>query len=312
MNSVWIVGGQGFIGSHLKNKLVADGITVCVIGRKKYELFNCDGIRSEFSCGNIPIETLQQIKQQLGHPSIIYQLAGASSVGQAIAFPLESFRDTVEYTAVILEWMRLESPHSRLLISSSAAVYGNTFYDRIDETCTGIPYSPYGYYKLMAEDVCRTYASMYGLKIVIARLFSVYGAGLKKQFLWDISNKLISNPLSIELSGTGEELRDWINVMDVAYRLPVLANLADTNAPVFNIGTGKGTNVGEIARLIKEYLGVKTDITFTSIKRTGDPFSLIANVEKINNVQPIPYKPVEIGIEEYIQWFRNSHEMSPE
>ena len=74
-------------------------------------------------------------------------------------------------------------------------------------------------HKLMMEQVCRSYGAAFGLRTIVARLFSVYGLGLRKQLLWDLCKKLSEEGSSVQLGGTGEELRDWVDVGDVTHAL---------------------------------------------------------------------------------------------
>src|SRR6202011_562447 len=98
--------------------------------------------------------------------------------------------------------------------SSSAAVYGAHGPGPIPETCPLLPVSPYGSHERYAEELCLLAARRYGLGCAIIRFFSLYGAGRRKQILWDIGRKLIDNPPGIQLFGSGEETRDFVYVED--------------------------------------------------------------------------------------------------
>ena len=87
------------------------------------------------------------------------------------------------------------------------------------------PMSPYGQHKLMMEQLCRSYAMIFGLRSTVARLFSVYGPHLRKQLLWDICSRLERNGRTLVLGGTGAEIRDWTDVRDVARLLTKIGEL---------------------------------------------------------------------------------------
>jgi UDP-glucose 4-epimerase len=122
--------------------------------------------------------------------------------------PLEDFRRSVDTSARLFEWVRVNAPHTKIVCVSSAAVYGADHSGPIPETAPLSPYSPYGCHKAMMEMLCQSYVRNYGMRITIGRLFSVYGAGLEKQLLWDLCCKLRGNPGVVTLGGTGQELRD--------------------------------------------------------------------------------------------------------
>ena len=97
-----------------------------------------------------------------------------------------------------------------------------------------MPFSAYGYHKLMMEQLCRCYATTYGTRVAVTRLFSVYGSFLQKQLLWDLCTKLASGTSTVELGGTGEELRDWTDVRDVVRALSLVKELASDAVPILN------------------------------------------------------------------------------
>jgi UDP-glucose 4-epimerase len=139
------------------------------------------------------------------------------------------------------------------------------------------------------------------------RLFSVYGIGLKKQLLWDICSKLQVDSSSIELSGTGEELRDWTDVRDVVRALIMLSKYADPTVPTFNVGSGIATPVREIANhVLSVWSGpsVNRELIFNGRSRIGDPFSLYANKDKLAKLGFEFSTRVADGIASYVNWFR--------
>jgi UDP-glucose 4-epimerase len=155
--------------------------------------------------GDIQSGNLRLLQQASGTPDVVYHLAGGSSVGVALSNPREDFTRTVATTAELLEWLRVDAPQARLVAVSSAAVYGSGHDGRIAEDATLTPYSHYGHHKRIMEELCRSYAASYGLRVTIARLFSVYGAELKKQLLWDMCTRLSTGSRPLVLGGSGNE-----------------------------------------------------------------------------------------------------------
>ena len=103
------------------------------------------------------------------------------------------------------------------------------------------------------ESLCRAYAENFGLHVAIVRMFSVYGAGLEKQLVWDLCGKLaVAGDSPVVLGGTGRELRDWLHVSDAAALLWLARAQCDGSCPVVNGGTGIATSIREVAGMVCE------------------------------------------------------------
>lgn len=248
------------------------------------------------------------MERDCGIPEVVFHLAGGSSVGAALANPLEDFRRTVLSTSELLEWMRLSANGSRLVAASSAAVYGSDHAGPISAEARTLPFSVYGAHKLMMEDLCRSYAGSYGLSIALPRLFSVYGRGLRKQLLWDLCEKIASGKI-IKLGGSGSEVRDWIDVRDAVRALERTSAIASANAPCINLASGKGTTVRDVAEIVfMSWAGPGTKLPgleFNGCSRTGDPFSLVADVKAMHALDLVPNVSLDQGIADYVAWYRD-------
>lgn len=309
MALVWITGAHGFIGKHLARALADAGQTVCGIGHGLWPQIDAErwGI-AHWLNGDIHAGNLRQLQRSTGTPDVIYHLAGGSSVGAAIANPREDFYRTVATTAELLDWLRQDVPGARLVAVSSAAVYGAGWSGPIAETAPRTPYSPYGHHKAMMEQLCASHAATYGLKVVTARLFSVFGPELKKQLLWDLCSRLASGTHELALGGSGDEARDWTDVRDTVRALVLLASQADVAAPVVNVGTGLSISVRRIAAHVARCWagseGTAVPLKFSGESRPGDPFSLVADPSRLNALGFAWHVPVERGLADYVQWFR--------
>lgn len=302
--SIWITGAHGFIGKHLARTLAELGCQVSGLGHGSWpEQHAADWGVTRWINGEIHSGNLQLLQQLAGTPDVVYHLAGGSSVGGAIANPREDFFRTVCSTMELLEWLRLNAPNARLVVVSSAAVYGASHQSVISEDDLQVPYSPYGYHKLIMEQLCQSYAATYGTQVVVARLFSVYGSFLQKQLLWDLCVKLESGMSTVTLGGTGGELRDWTDVRDVARALCSVKELASDTVPILNVGTGKATSVHDVALIVLDAWPTKATITFNGNSRRGDPFSLVANNSRLQELGFEWTISVESGIYNYVEWY---------
>jgi len=307
--NVLITGAHGFIGRHMAARMGAQGHRVIGIGHGHWPDCGRHGV-THWLNGEVVSANLRSLQRASGTPDLVFHFAGGSSVGASLAQPREDFVRTVASTMELLEWLRLEAPGALLVAVSSAAVYGSSFAGPITDTDFGTPYSPYGHHKAMMEGLCRSYASSFGTKAVVARLFSVYGPGLRKQLLWDVCSRLASGMKALKLGGSGQELRDWTDVRDVVRALQVVALSANEQVPVINIGTGTGTPVREIAeRLVDCWAGGTSQpvpVTFDGRSRPGDPFSLVAKPGRLAHLGFEFQTDWRKGLAEYVQWFRSA------
>jgi len=308
MARYWITGAHGFIGRHLSSFLAARGHEVFGLGHGAWpdaEAAACGLTR--WINGEINASNLRSLGALHGVPDVVFHLAGGSSVRTALENPREDFFRTVTTTAELLEWLRQSAPRASVVAISSAAVYGAGHDGPMSETTPPRPYSPYGHHKLMMEMLCRSYGASYGMRAVIARLFSVYGAGLRKQLLWDLCRKLERDVRPLQLGGTGDEIRDWTDVRDVVSALSNVSILAAPDVPVLNVGTGIGTSVRQIAaQLVSTWDETRSDraVVFDGKAREGDPFSLQADAQELGRLGFKWRISVAQGLVDYVRWFK--------
>jgi UDP-glucose 4-epimerase len=305
MPIAWVTGARGFIGRRLAVYLRHQGLVVCGIGHGHLpaESWGDAGLAA-WSNSEINAEALGRLANEAGAPDLIFHLAGGSAVGASLNAPFEDFTRTTGTTARLLEWLRMHSPRSKLVVASSAAVYGDTGGVPAQESRGAAPVSPYGYHKLMMEQLCHEYSRVFGLQTAVLRMFSVYGEGLRKQLLWDCSVKLMQDAESIELGGTGEELRDWVHVDDAAAMMHRVAELASVDCPIFNGGSGVAVRVRDIVTLLSESLNRSVRVRFSGISRRGDPMVLVADAARLTSVGVSCRVPINLGVRRYADWFK--------
>ena len=305
MAVVWITGARGFIGQHLSVELRDRGHCVAGIGHGHWDVteFNRVGL-AHWMNSEIHGSSLDSMLALAGRPSLIFHLAGGSTVGASFANPFEDFERTVQTTVRLMDWVRSRCPDCGVVAVSSAAVYGSVHSAPISEAAVAAPYSPYGYHKWMMESVLRSYGQNFGLRGSVVRLFSAYGTGLRKQLLWDFCSKLRSADGILTLDGSGDERRDWIEVRDIAR---LLASVAVSNVsesvPTLNGGTGIAMSVREVAEALLRAIGVEAEIRFSGRRRTGDPNYLVADVATLGRSGFKHRVSVEQGFREYAAWF---------
>lgn len=293
-----VTGAAGFIGSYVVRRLLDDGFAVVGIGHAGAAPIGHASYRWRES--EIDGALLRSLDCA---PDLVIHCAGSASVGRSIAEPEFERRRTVDSAAAVLDFAAAVAPRARLVLISSAAVYGDVASQPIVEDEVYAPVSPYGEYKKQTEEMWRAQAARHGLPTVIVRLFSVYGEGLRKQLLWDACNKLCTG--INEFTGTGEESRDWLHVADAAALLILARCRATPDCPIVNGGSGRAITVREVLSDLSSALGLDLMPRFNGIARPGDPMRYLADIARARALGWQPRVEWRDGIRGYANWFRS-------
>jgi UDP-glucose 4-epimerase len=301
MKTVLITGVTGFLGRYIARQFSQSGYLVAGIGTRPSENAPQQDLAYYYQL-ILPSPELAAIAQQL-QPEVCIHCAGIASVELSVNDPASDFQASVSMTFQLLDTLRLYAPNCHLIYLSSAAVYGNPTIIPIAESQVTAPISPYGFHKLMGEQLCLEFFRVYNVPTTIARIFSGYGAGLRRQVVWDICQKVLTQPI-IKLRGTGNESRDFIHGADVAQAMLVLAECSEGKANIFNLSTGVETKIQDLVRLIAERLNPEIEITFDGNLPLGIPYNWQADIRKINHLGFYPTVDLEKGLDAFVQWCR--------
>lgn len=295
-----VTGAHGFIGRHVARHLAATGWEVVGVGHGNWvrEEWVRWGLR-DWRTADI---TLESLVTYAGEATAVIHCAGGASVAFSMAHPYEDFRRSVDSTAAVLEFVRLHARNARVVLASSAGVYGEVPPAPIVESAPCAPVSPYGAHKKMAEDLCRSSSRTGGLATAVVRLFSVYGPGLRKQLLWDACERLARG--ENRFFGTGTEVRDWLHVEDAAALLVAALSAAGAGSPVFNGGTGVGTPVRDVLGVLFSALERTDAPIFSAQARGGDPSTLVADASAALGLGWRPAHGWRDGIAAFAAWHR--------
>jgi UDP-glucose 4-epimerase len=296
-----VTGAYGFLGRHVARQLARDDWRVIGQGHGSWTRDEWDdwGI-AEWHGGDVTLETLITYASE---PDLIIHCAGSGSVGFSMTHPYQDFQRTVATTLAVLEYARFYAPRTRIAYPSSAGVYGTVQKLPITETDPLTPSSLYGVHKRMAEELCAGYAKHFGIHVALVRLFSVYGAGLRKQLLWDASRKIFDG--KNVFFGTGEEIRDWLHVEDAASLLITAAGRSSTECPIVNGGSGVGVSVREILMELFACFGSTGLPVFSGASRSGDPSGYVADISLAEGWGWRPTVGRQEGVLEYAEWFKS-------
>jgi len=297
--SALIIGASGFIGSHVAQYFSREGWQVAGLGTRPPENYPLQDLGAYYQL-TLPADELGDIVRQI-QPQVCIHCAGRASVYHSLQDPLADFKAHVEITLNVLNILRLAAPSCRLVFISSAAVYGNPEMLPVSEDRPLRPISPYGFHKLMGEQLCTEFHQVYGLPTATVRIFSAYGIGLRRQVLWDICQKAGHQPV-LALHGTGLESRDFINVWDVARGIHHLVERAPFQAEAYNLASGKETTIEELAKLVVAFWGGKIPIEFDGVNPQGNPLNWQADISRISRLGFIPEITLAKGVKAYVDW----------
>ncbi len=241
-------------------------------------------------------------------PDLIIHCAGSSSVGESFLNSEKDFESNVLSLLPVLKFMNQKCPNSRLIYLSSVAVYGNQKDAPIKETSPLKPVSPYGYSKLIAEKLCESYSKNFGLNISVIRFFSIYGPGLKKQLLWDASQKFRNSSKKVVFYGTGKETRDFIYITDALNLIETLS-LSRNKFEVLNGGSGERTEVRKIINLLGKSYKTEAKAVFNGEKRKGDPKFCRADISKALEKSWKPEIKLRDGLNRYADFYKGVYNM---
>ena len=183
-------------------------------------------------------------------------------MGDSVREPYSDFQRTVDVCAFVLETLRRHSPLSHFILLSCATAYGDPKELHISETSPIAPISPYGFHKVMCEDLVREYSTLHGITCSIARIFSAYGEGLKRQVIYDLCHKMHRIPGdTLELAGTGQESRDFIHAEDIARAFHMAARQPHRAAgEIFNVGSDYALTASELVATFGQIYGTRIPI----------------------------------------------------
>ncbi len=276
-----VTGGLGFIGSHLAERLVADGWHVRIadnrpaanwqpasIATGTVEVVECD-IRDASAVATAAISA-----------DVIFHQAAVASVQRSIEHPRETVEVNIGGTLNVLEAARQQSVR-RVVFASSAAVYGDGPESPKTETLPPRPLSPYAVSKLTGEHLCQVYAHLHGLQTVSLRYFNVFGprqdpsspySGVISRF-----TDAIQRGAAVTIFGDGEQTRDFVYVGDVVRANLLAATAPHANGRAFNIGSGRATSLNTLLAVLSDIVGAGVIADYQPA-RPGDIRASVADI----------------------------------
>lgn len=323
--SILVTGGNGYIGSHLVDRLKSthgtDVKIIVVDNLVNSSLQN----HSEFIFENVDITNKELLNKVFTKYNIdfVFHLAALADARESQKIPFEYFETNVGGTLNVLRCIQ-EFKLNKFVFASSCSVYGNAD-GLIDENTDTNPISVYGHTKLICEKIIQDFSKEYKIQSVILRLFNVVGAhanghiGEKSKKVTRIITRVCNSVLqnkTFSMYGKNYKTkdgtcgRDYIHVEDVAEIFEIIMQKVLDNAPdsvIFNVGSGNLTTNLEIVNEVQKFTGKKVDIIYED-ENDADPHSVHSNITKLKKY--FDWKPTRSSLGNIIltswKWFANS------
>ena len=277
-----VTGGLGFIGSHLVERLLADGHEVVVVDNlatgSPSNLAAVNG-NPQLSLVEADVSDIESIGPHFRDVQWVFHLAALAAIVPSIEHPMDYYRANVTGTIATLETARAAGVR-RFVYAASSSCYGIPDEYPTPETAPARPQYPYALTKYLGEQIVLHWSKLYGIGAVSMRLFNVYGPRARTNDTYGavfgvfLAQKLAGNQLTIV--GDGAQTRDFTYVTDVADAL-VQAASSDVTDEALNVGSGGTYSVNDLAEFIG---GPRVHIP----KRPGEPDRTYADISKIRKV----------------------------
>lgn len=294
-----ITGCYGFIGSSVADYAIRHGHQVFGVDRTEQhgailgmEVLRCALDQPEFR------DLLTEYR-----PDTVVHAAGSASVGYSFNEPREDFHMAVGTWGALLDAVRKADIRPIVIFPSSAAVYGNPQRLPVSEQDSLRPISPYGFHKVICEQLAQEYARCFGLQVVVARLFSTVGPRQRRLLVWELFRQAVEDHPYVTIQGSGLESRDFLHVEDISEYFLGLAERRSEGFLAVNIGSGVSTSVRAVADHILKSVGSARRIVTLNKELPGDPKAWKADVSLLHSLVPHRPRAIHEAIEACVeQW----------
>jgi UDP-glucose 4-epimerase len=303
-----ITGGAGFIGSHLADRLAADGNEVVVYddfstGRRRFveQLEDRPGV--SIVEGDVLDEP--SLRRALAGCELVFHLQANADVRHGLDHPTRDLEQNTIATSTVLEAMRAEGV-SRIAFSSTGSIYGEPDVFPTPEDCPfPVQTSLYGASKLAAEGMIAAYCHGYGFTGTCLRFVSALGERYTHGHVFDFYRALQDDPTRLRILGDGRQRKSYMYVGDcVDGILAAVEATAAGTADVFNLGTDETISVDESVALITSALGVTPELEHTGGERgwPGDSPLIHLDCSKLRAAGWTPAVAIPEAIERTVAW----------
>ena len=308
MTRYLVTGGAGFIGSHIVHTLLGQGADVRVLdnfstGKRE----NLSGLAGRLDVLEGDLRDQVALEKAVRDVDIIFHEAAFVSVPESMEKPQECFDVNVAATVSLFETAR-RAGVERVVLASSAAVYGESDAWPLKESAPTQSLSPYAASKRTLEVYAQMYTQAFGLDVVALRYFNVYGPRQRPDSMYAAAVPIFIRRLldgkPVTIFGDGGQTRDLINIRDVVRANLLAAEHPNAPGQVFNVCTGQETRLLDLLEVLFDLFPNVQEPVFAD-SRPGDIYRSVGSAEFI--AQELGFKAevsLETGLEETVAWMQ--------
>jgi UDP-glucuronate 4-epimerase len=309
---VLVTGGAGFIGSHLVDALLMQGIQVVSLDNfdefypkaekqanvaRQLEQTNFRLVSSDIR----DKAAMQQVFSQF-RPQAVVHLAAKAGVRASLEDPEGYESVNVSGTRIVLEACR-QFAVDKVVFGSSSSVYGRNEKTPFAETDALLnPASPYAASKIAGEALCQTYAHLYGLSVSILRFFTVYGPRQRPDLAIRKFSEIMLSGRSIVLFGDGTSSRDYTYVADTVAGILAALQYRHDGAEVYNIGNSTPISLRQLVSMLEETFAVQARIKWTADQPGDVPVTYAAIDKAARQLDYQPRTSLQQGLTVFRDW----------
>jgi len=297
-SKVLVTGGAGFFGSHICEKLLLDGKHVIVVDvlnnetsspveKKKY-IKHLNELSQKKEGAQFRMYELDILQENLlseilkaEAPTSCIHAAALVRDRKSVEEPIRYIINNVQGTQSLLNAIRQTDTIRRLVLISSRSAVGETYAvdDKMTENDLLRPINPYGATKVAAEALCHAFYKNFGLSVAICRMQPLYGPRCRRDMMPSLLFESVLHNKVVMKYGCGEAVRDWLYVEDAA--LGILAALNNSEMfSIFNFGTGIGTTLNDLIKMVMEITGKKLNLVHENVSPGDAVFAGVCDSQK--------------------------------
>lgn len=314
---VLLTGGAGFIGSHLSERLLSDGVDLTIldnfndfydpsIKRRNIQEVRKAGDFDLVEADLLDEAALDRVFRNHG-PRVVIHLAAWAGVRPSLERPALYSQVNVTGTVNLLERAQ-KNRISHFIFGSSSSVYGiNSKVPFSEDDPLHRPISPYAATKRAAELLCHTYHHNYGLPVTCLRFFTVYGPRQRPEMAIHKFTRLIDEGREIEVFAGGTSRRDYTYVDDIVSG--VMAALERSPSfDIFNLGNSKTVLLTDLIHLIEQEIGKEARTRLLPVQPGDVPITYADITRARRELGYNPTVPIEEGVRRFVAWFKEMRE----
>lgn len=311
---ILVTGGAGFIGNNLVRKLLQQDVSKILIMDNQSSgmaVFLPDDPRIIFV--GMDIDKMDKLNFVINQHEFdyVFHLAAHFANQNSVDHPFSDIQTNIVGTVSLLEILKFHKSLKKFVYASSSCVYG-TAEEMSEDTFIYPSETPYSINKYTAELYTQYYAHLFHVPTVSIRIFNTYGpyelAGKYRNVIPNFIERAL-NGEDLVITGTGKETRDFTYVDDLTGLMMMAALSSSSDGDIFNGGTGKKTEVLEMANIIREITGSSSNIVFRPSRNWDKVKDRVSSLEKSSG--ELGYKPgtdIRSGLEKTIKWYTENYD----